>query len=65
MRILMRTTYAGAAGCAQSGQVIDLPTEEARALIAGGYATAAASVESAVTAPSETADAAANRRKRK
>lgn len=60
MRVRMRTVYAGASGCAGAGQVIDLPEAEARALMAGNYASAvetaeAPAPEAAITQPAETA----------
>lgn len=40
MKVVMKTTYATAERCAQPDEVIDLPTVEAKKLIAKGYAVA-------------------------
>ena len=40
MQVKMRTGYASPAGTCGPGQVIDVPDEEAEALINGGYAEA-------------------------
>ena len=41
MKVRMRTIYAGPAGTARPGAVIELELAEAEALIASGYASAA------------------------
>lgn len=38
MKIKLHTTYAGPKMCASAGSIIDLPADEARALIEGKYA---------------------------
>lgn len=40
MLVRMKTTMAGPDGCASPGQIIDPSEEEARTLVAGGYAEA-------------------------
>lgn len=55
MRIKMLTIQAGPNGTREAGQVVDVPDEEARQLIAGGYAVEfkrQEPVERAVRAPS-------------
>lgn len=39
MRVKMKTRYAGPLGCCPPDGVIDLPADEAKGLIDGGYAT--------------------------
>jgi len=46
MRLTMKTLSAGPAGTIQPGQTVDVPDEEGRALVRGGYA-----VESATVSP--------------
>ena len=41
MRIVLRTRYAGPRGTAGPGSPMDLPDDEAKALIDGGYAVPA------------------------
>ncbi len=45
MRIQMLTLYAGPAGVRDIGKVYDVPTAEAKDLIAGGFALAASKAE--------------------
>lgn len=40
MQIRMKTTAAGPDGCLQSGKVYDLPVDQAKVFLAGGYAEA-------------------------
>ena len=54
MRVRTLNLMAGPKGCTDAGAVLDLPTEEALALIAVG---AAVSIEPAAFRPSETAQA--------
>jgi hypothetical protein len=38
MKIQMKTLSSGPAGSFQPGQIVDLPEDQARAFVAGGYA---------------------------
>lgn len=65
MKVKLKTQYAGPAGTFAPGAVADFPEEEAKALIAGGFAAPAlakASVETASTKPAENAAEAHQRR---
>lgn len=58
MRVRMNTTSAGPEGVLQSGREYDLPPEEARQLLQGGYATPVKpEAETAVRSAPETAAA--------
>lgn len=66
MKIRMKTLAAGPAGVYRPGQEVDLPADEARALIEGGYAEAVGKVrETAAVEPPEEAVMPKKTRKRR
>ena len=54
-KIMMKTLAAGPSGSLIPGQVVSLPNEEAKQLVAGGYAVyeKAAEIETATAQPPE------------
>lgn len=52
MKIKLRTTYAGPAGTHASGSIVDMPDDEAKGLIDGGYAAQVGDAPEAPPAPS-------------
>lgn len=66
MKIRMLTLAAGPDGVLQPGQEVDLPGEQARALIEGGYAEAVEKIrETAAVEPPEKAVTPKKTRKRR
>lgn len=66
MRVRLKSIYAGPRGAYAAGQVADLPTAEAYALCEGGFAEQIEDAVETTDVPTpETAEAPANRRRRK
>lgn len=71
MKIRMKTTMAGPGGVAQAGEMVDVPDVTARLLVLAGYAVlvepepSSMPVEEATAPPAETAEAPAQRRRKK
>jgi len=56
MKIKLGTVYAGPLGCFQPGAVVEMPTDEALALLSGGYAAPMKEERQTATAgPADTA----------